>query len=184
MSEPECQVCEGTLWEQFGGTINIGQGSRNHIMLGGFEGPFFYGNLAGIQNVGTAWCGKRLFCAPFYTNNRIFYQDRLGTNTGKVEKREADLFCCRDRTLIAPTVAGNLTGVEATVGTVRGDIKVEWSSSDTACGFGKVIVYLVDRSKHSTAAETAALSSSPWISWFSSVCPEPVLANGSRYQPC
>jgi hypothetical protein len=34
---------EGTLWEQFGGTINIGQGSRNHIMLGGFEGPFFYG---------------------------------------------------------------------------------------------------------------------------------------------
>ena len=100
---------------------------------------------------------RRLFCAPFYTSNRIFYQDRLGTNTGKVEKREADLFCCRDRTLIAPTVAGNLTGVEATVGTVRGDIKVEWSSSDTACGFGKVTVYLVDRSKHSTAAETAAL---------------------------
>jgi len=32
---------EGTLWEQFGGTEHTGMGSRNHIMLGGFEGPFF-----------------------------------------------------------------------------------------------------------------------------------------------
>ena len=87
---------EGTMWEQFGGTKHTGKGSRNHIMLGGHDGPFYYGNLAGIRNVGMAW----------------------------------------DRTLIAPTVAGNLTGVEATVGTVRGDIKVEWSASDKTCGLG------------------------------------------------
>lgn len=87
---------EGTLWEQFGGTKHIGMGSRNHIMLGGFEGPFFYGNLAGIQNAGMAW----------------------------------------SRTVIAPTVAGNLSGVTATVGTVRGNIDVEWSASDTTCGQG------------------------------------------------
>lgn len=64
--------------------------------LGGFEGPFFYGNLAGIRNAGMAW----------------------------------------SHTLIAPTVAGNLTGVTATVGTVRGNIDVEWSASDTTCGEG------------------------------------------------
>ena len=29
---------EGTLWEQFGGDLHHGSGSRNHIMLGGFDG--------------------------------------------------------------------------------------------------------------------------------------------------
>ena len=43
---------EGTLWERWEGDKHTGSGSRNHIMLGGFDGPFFYGNLAGIQNDG------------------------------------------------------------------------------------------------------------------------------------
>ena len=30
---------------------------------------------------------KRLFCAAIYTKNASFYQDRLGTNIGKVEKK-------------------------------------------------------------------------------------------------
>lgn len=64
---------------------------------GGFDGPFFYGNLAGVRNTGTAW----------------------------------------SRTVVAPAVAGNLTGVTATVGTVRGNIEVEWSSSDTTCAVGR-----------------------------------------------
>ena len=42
-----------------------------------------------------------------------------------------------DRVLVAPTVAGDLTGVEATVGTVRGDIKVGWSAAEPACGSGR-----------------------------------------------
>jgi len=73
---------EGTLWEQFGGTINIGQGSRNHIMLGGFEGPFFYGNLAGIQNVGTAWCGDVSFARRFTLSTEYF------TKTGSGQTQE------------------------------------------------------------------------------------------------
>ena len=79
---------EGTLWERWKGDKHTGFGSRNHIMLGGFDGPFFYGNLAGIQNDGgIAW----------------------------------------STVTIAPTVAGDLNGVKATVATVRGDIDVEWS---------------------------------------------------------
>jgi len=46
-----------------------------------------------------------------------------------------------DRMLIAPTVAGNLTGVEATVGTVRGAIKVKWTASDSACGEGAFSIH-------------------------------------------
>ena len=87
---------EGTLWEQFGGNKHTGFGSRNHIMLGGFDGPFFFGNLAGIQNAGSAW----------------------------------------DRITIAPTVAGDLSGVAATVGTVRGSITVEWSAGTPICAVG------------------------------------------------
>ena len=88
---------EGTMWEQWVGDIHHGSGSRNHIMFGGFEGPYFFGDLAGIRNDGLGW----------------------------------------DRITIAPTVAGDLTGVEATVGTLRGPIAVEWSSrSDALCGVG------------------------------------------------
>ena len=65
-------------------------------MLGGFDGPYLFGNLAGIQNVGLAW----------------------------------------DRVLIAPTPSGDLTGAEATVGTVRGDITVSWAMGGTVCGEG------------------------------------------------
>jgi hypothetical protein len=69
-------------------------------MLGGFDGPYFYGRLAGIRNRGFAW----------------------------------------DRVLIAPTGASSdgrrLTGVDATVGTVRGDIKVAWSGVGTICAEG------------------------------------------------
>lgn len=78
---------EGTLWERWEGDKHTGVGSRNHIMLGGFDGPFFYGNLAGIQNHGIAW----------------------------------------SNVVIAPTVAGDLTGIDATVATVRGNIKVKWN---------------------------------------------------------
>jgi hypothetical protein len=35
-------------------------------------------------------CEKRLFLAPFSILKRSFYQDRLGTNIGKVEKK---VFC-------------------------------------------------------------------------------------------
>ena len=88
---------EGTMWEQWVGDIHHGSGSRNHIMFGGFEGPYFFGDLAGIQNDGLGW----------------------------------------DSITIAPAVAGNLTGVEATVGTLRGPIAVEWSSnSGGICGVG------------------------------------------------
>ena len=87
---------EGTLWETFGGTAHVQLGSRNHIMLGGFDGPYFFGQLAGIRNAGLAW----------------------------------------DHVLIAPTPSGDLTGAEATVGTVRGDITVDWSVSRSVCGTG------------------------------------------------
>jgi hypothetical protein len=91
---------EGTLWEQFGGDMHQGDGSRNHIMLGGFDGPYFYGRLAGIQNAGLAW----------------------------------------DRVIIAPTGPSldgrRLTGVSATVGTLRGVITVEWSGGADICSEG------------------------------------------------
>jgi alpha-L-rhamnosidase len=91
---------EGTLWEQFGGDEHHGHGSRNHIMLGGFDGPYFYGRLAGIRNAGLGW----------------------------------------NRVLIAPTGPSadwrRLTGVAATVGTVRGDITVEWSGNADICSEG------------------------------------------------
>ena len=41
-----------------------------------------------------------------------------------------------DTFTIAPTVAGDLTGVEATVGTLRGPIKVEWRADHRRCGVG------------------------------------------------
>ena len=92
---------EGTLWEQWGGDLHVGDGSRNHIMLGGFDGPYFYGRLAGIRNAGLAW----------------------------------------DRVLIAPTGPSSdgrrLTGVAATVGTLRGDIAVEWSAGANICSEGQ-----------------------------------------------
>ena len=44
------------------GDIHTGFGSRNHIMLGGFDGPYFFGNLAGIRNRGRAW--DNLLVAP------------------------------------------------------------------------------------------------------------------------
>ena len=78
---------EGTLWENWEGDKHKGVGSRNHIMLGGFDGPFFYGNLAGITNTGLAW----------------------------------------STISIAPTPCGDLTVVDATVSTIRGDIKVKWA---------------------------------------------------------
>jgi hypothetical protein len=87
---------EGALWESFSGGANVDHGSRNHIMFGGFDGPYFFGNLAGIRNFGKAW----------------------------------------DRVLIAPTPSGDLTGTEATVGTVRGDITVAWATGRTVCGEG------------------------------------------------
>ena len=40
---------EGTLWERWEGDLHTHAGSRNHIMLGGFDGPYFFGNLAGLQ---------------------------------------------------------------------------------------------------------------------------------------
>ena len=81
---------EGTLWERWEGDKHKGFGSRNHIMLGGFDGPYFYGNLAGITNVGLAWSNIS----------------------------------------IAPTPCGDLTVVDATVATIRGDIKVKWTRPD------------------------------------------------------
>jgi alpha-L-rhamnosidase len=78
---------EGTLWENWEGDKHKGFGSRNHIMLGGFDGPYFFGNLAGITNTGLAW-------------------STIG---------------------IAPTPCGDLTVVDATVATIRGDIKVKWA---------------------------------------------------------
>jgi hypothetical protein len=89
-------VGEGALWETFSGTAHVNHGSRNHVMLGGFDGPYFFGNLAGIKNAGLAW----------------------------------------DRVLIAPTPAGDLTGAKATVGTVRGDITVDWDIGGSVCGEG------------------------------------------------
>ena len=85
---------EGTLWERWKGDKHTGFGSRNHIMLGGFDGPFFYGNLAGIQNDGIAW----------------------------------------SNILIAPTVAGDLSGVAASVATIRGLISVKWNVLEDAVG--------------------------------------------------
>ena len=88
---------EGTLWEQWRGDLHQGFGSRNHIMFGGFEGPYFFGNLAGIQNGGYSW----------------------------------------DKITIAPTVSGVLSGVDATVGTLRGPIRVKWTSdAGVVCGVG------------------------------------------------
>ena len=87
---------EGTLWEQFGGDMHHGFGSRNHIMLGGFDGPYLYGNLAGIQNDGVAF----------------------------------------DAITIAPTVAGDLQAVTATVGTARGDVTVHWQHAHEVCAVG------------------------------------------------
>eukprot|EP00943_MAST-04B_sp_MAST-4B-sp1_P004446 g4446.t1 len=95
---------EGTLWEQWRGDKHTGFGSRNHIMLGGFDGPFFYGNLAGIQNNGQdgslAW----------------------------------------SNIIIAPTVAGDLSGVDAVVDTVRGNIKVNWKINGTNSFFINVTI--------------------------------------------
>lgn len=87
---------EGTLWETFAGDVHVSGGSRNHIMLGGFDGPYFFGNIVGLKNAGLAW----------------------------------------DHVMIAPTVCGDLTSADATVGTVRGDITVDWSSGGTVCGLG------------------------------------------------
>ena len=87
---------EGTLWETFSGDLHHSFGSRNHIMLGGFDGPYFFGNLAGISNAGFAW----------------------------------------DRVMVSPKPSGDLTGAEATVGTVRGDIIVDWKMGGTVCGLG------------------------------------------------
>ena len=38
--------------------------------------------------------------------------------------------------MIAPTPSGDLTGADATVGTVRGDVTVAWSTGGTVCGLG------------------------------------------------
>ncbi len=67
---------EGTLWERWEGTQFDLQGSRNHIMLGGFDGPYFFGNLAGLRmdEGAAAW----------------------------------------DAATVAPAVAGDLAGVDAT----------------------------------------------------------------------
>ena len=67
-------------------------------MLGGFDGPYFFGNLAGLQNEGLAW----------------------------------------DNITIAPTVAGDLAGVEATMNTLRGSVVIQWSASEgsSSCGVG------------------------------------------------
>lgn len=92
---------EGALWETFFGDIHVSGGSRNHIMLGGFDGPYLFGNLVGLKNSGLAW----------------------------------------DRVVIAPTLSGDLTGAEATVGTVRGDISVDWTAGRTVCGLGHEVPY-------------------------------------------
>jgi hypothetical protein len=33
------------------------------------------------------WCEKHHFCDAIYIQNDSFYQDRLGTNIGKTQKR-------------------------------------------------------------------------------------------------
>ena len=41
-----------------------------------------------------------------------------------------------DDITIAPTVAGDLQAVDATVGTARGDVKVHWQRASDVCGVG------------------------------------------------
>jgi hypothetical protein len=95
-----CTYLYTALFARNSDTANQFSIVSNHIMLGGFDGPYFYGRLAGIRNAGLAW----------------------------------------DRVLIAPTGPSSdgrrLTGVVATVGTVRGDITVQWSGGADICSEG------------------------------------------------
>ena len=68
---------EGAMWENWNGG-----GSRNHIMLGGFHGPYFYGNLAGVTNAGLAF--DRVLIAPTPSVNLTAVSATVGTARGNV----------------------------------------------------------------------------------------------------
>ena len=97
---------EGTLWETFSGSAHVSHGSRNHIMLGGFDGPYFFGNLAGIKNKGLGW--DRVLIQPTPCGDLTGAKATIGTASPPSDPPSVDKVKARARRLSNQvTIAAN-----------------------------------------------------------------------------